>query len=289
MCFCPTCAGAEDTVALIIRRLAVGTPAWSAIDADKALPWVEARLGVSLAAGQKEAVRLALNAKVLVVTGGPGVGKTTIIRSMLAILTAKGVNALLAAPTGRAAKRLAESTGREAKTIHRLLGQNPKEGGFLHGADNPLDCDVMVLDEVSMVDMPLMAATLKALPETAALVLVGDVDQLPSVGPGQVLADLIVAFAADQIVLANSEIGAIVKRPGRLEKPMRPFGGSSAPVSSSSSAVVSPLNEAISLLVLSTTPSLKYPMLVGSVFAFQFIRHSSYQLDLLCEARLSPG
>ena len=189
--FLPHLRRAEDAVAAIIRRLAIGTPPWGAIDADKALPWVEARLGVSLAAGQREAVRLALNAKVLVVTGGPGVGKTTIIRSMLAILAAKGVNPLLAAPTGRAAKRMAESTGREAKTIHRLLGQNPGEGGFLHGADNPLDCDVMVLDEVSMVDMPLMAATLKALPATAALVLVGDVDQLPSVGPGQVLADLI--------------------------------------------------------------------------------------------------
>jgi exodeoxyribonuclease V alpha subunit len=136
-------------------------------------------------------VRLALNSKVLVVTGGPGVGKTTIIRSILAILRAKGAHPLLAAPTGRAAKRLSESTGLEAKTIHRLLGYEPKEGGFLHGADHLLDCDVLVLDEVSMVDMPLMAATLKALPDTAALVLVGDVDQLPSVGPGQVLADLI--------------------------------------------------------------------------------------------------
>jgi exodeoxyribonuclease V alpha subunit len=189
--FLPHLRRAEETVAAIIRQLTVGRPPWGRIDADKALPWVEARLGVSLAAGQNEAVRLALNAKVLVVTGGPGVGKTTIIRSMLAILRAKGTNPLLAAPTGRAAKRLSESTGLEAKTIHRLLAYDPKEGGFLHGADNPLDCDVMVLDEVSMVDMPLMASTLKALPDTAALVLVGDVDQLPSVGPGQVLADLI--------------------------------------------------------------------------------------------------
>jgi exodeoxyribonuclease V alpha subunit len=189
--FLPHLRRAEDVVAAIIRQLAAGRLSWAAIDAEKALPWVEARLGVKLATGQKEAVRQALNAKVLVVTGGPGVGKTTIIRSMLAILKAKGAKALLAAPTGRAAKRLAESTGLEAKTIHRLLAYDPKEGGFLHGPDNPLDCDVMVLDEVSMVDMPLMAATLKALPDTAALVLVGDVDQLPSVGPGQVLADLI--------------------------------------------------------------------------------------------------
>jgi exodeoxyribonuclease V alpha subunit len=189
--FLPHLRRAEETIAAIIRNLAVGRPPWAAIDTDKALPWAEARLRVALAAGQKEAVRLALKAKVLVVTGGPGVGKTTIIRSILAVLKAKGVNPLLAAPTGRAAKRLSESTGLEAKTIHRLLAYDPKEGGFLHGADNPLECDVMVLDEVSMVDVPLMAATLKALPDTAALVLVGDVDQLPSVGPGQVLADLI--------------------------------------------------------------------------------------------------
>ena len=189
--FLPHLRHAENVVATIIRNLAIGKPPWDAIDPEKALPWVEDRLGVTLADGQKDAIRQVLQSKVLVVTGGPGVGKTTIIRSMLAVLKAKGVNALLAAPTGRAAKRLAESTELEAKTIHRLLVFNPKEGGFVHGSDNPLDCDLMVLDEVSMVDMSLMAATLKALPNTSALVLVGDVDQLPSVGPGQVLADLI--------------------------------------------------------------------------------------------------
>jgi len=189
--FLPHLRHAEDVVATIIRNLAVGQPPWNDIDPEKALPWAEDRLNVKLADGQKDAIRQVLQSKVLVVTGGPGVGKTTIIRSMLAVLKAKGVNALLAAPTGRAAKRLAESTGLEAKTIHRLLVFNPKEGGFVHGSDNPLDCDLMILDEVSMVDMSLMAATLKALPNTSALVLVGDVDQLPSVGPGQVLADLI--------------------------------------------------------------------------------------------------
>ena len=189
--FLPHLRKAEDVVASIIRRLQVGTPPWPLIDPVKALPWVEAQLGVTLAPGQREAVRLALSSKVLVITGGPGVGKTTIIRSILHILKAKGVTPLLAAPTGRAAKRLGESTGLEAKTIHRLLEFDPKEGGFLRGNDLPLDCDLLVLDEASMVDVPLMAAVLKALPEQAALLVVGDVDQLPSVGPGQVLADLI--------------------------------------------------------------------------------------------------
>ena len=189
--FLPHLRKAEDVVASIIRRQQVGTPPWPLIDQIKALPWVEAQLGVTLAPGQRDAVRLALSSKVLVITGGPGVGKTTIIRSILHILKAKGVTPLLAAPTGRAAKRLGESTGLEAKTIHRLLEFNPKEGGFLRGNDLPLDCDLLVLDEASMVDVPLMAAVLKALPEQAALLVVGDVDQLPSVGPGQVLADLI--------------------------------------------------------------------------------------------------
>jgi exodeoxyribonuclease V alpha subunit len=182
---------AEDAIAHAVRRLQVGRPPWPSIDADKAIAWVEGRLNVTLASGQREAVAKALACKILIITGGPGVGKTTIIRAILAVLRAKGVTPRLAAPTGRAAKRLSETTGLEAKTIHRLLEFDPKGGGFVRSKDYALDCDLLVLDEVSMVDVPLMAALLRALPESAAVLMVGDVDQLPSVGPGQVLADLI--------------------------------------------------------------------------------------------------
>ena len=195
--------GAERAVAERLLTLANGTLPWPWIDPDKALPWVEQRTGLTLADSQQAAVRLALLAKVMVITGGPGVGKTTIVNSILRILAAKGVRLLLCAPTGRAAKRMSEATGREACTIHRLLEVDPKTGGFKRGDDNPLDCDLLVIDETSMVDILLMHALLRAVPDRAALLVVGDVDQLPSVGPGQVLADVIASGAVPVVRLTE--------------------------------------------------------------------------------------
>ncbi|WP_254217219.1 ATP-dependent RecD-like DNA helicase [Synechococcus sp. CCY 9618] len=181
----------EQAIATALKGLNLGAPPWGMIDVFKAIPWVEQRLGIELADSQKAAVRQTLASKLLVITGGPGVGKTTLINAILRILAAKKLRILLCAPTGRAAKRMGEATGLEAKTIHRLLEFDPAAFGFKRSAELPLECDLLVVDETSMVDVTLMASLLAALPPKAALLLVGDVDQLPSVGPGQVLADLI--------------------------------------------------------------------------------------------------
>src|SRR5690349_11587641 len=186
---------AERAIAERLLALTRTKLPWGSIDSEKAVPWIERRIGLELAASQRAAVRLALASKVLVITGGPGVGKTTIVNAILGILGAKDVKILQCAPTGRAAKRLSETTRHEAKTIHRLLEVDPRSGGFKRDAGNPLDCHLLVVDETSMVDVPLMHALLKAVPESAALLVVGDVDQLPSVGPGQVLADMIASGA----------------------------------------------------------------------------------------------
>jgi exodeoxyribonuclease V alpha subunit len=194
---------AERIIADKLMRLTNGTLPWPRIDPDKALPWVEKHIGLSLAESQVAAIRLALKSKVMVMTGGPGVGKTTIVRGIMRILTAKDTDLLLCAPTGRAAKRMTEATGFEAKTIHRLLEVDPRSGGFKRGEDNPLDCDLLVVDEASMVDVMLMQALLRAVPDRAALLIVGDIDQLPSVGPGQVLADIISSGAVPVVRLTE--------------------------------------------------------------------------------------
>ena len=194
---------AEESVAASISRLLEGQPPWGNLDSDVVIPWVEKKTGRTLAPSQRAAVATVLRSKVAILTGGPGVGKTTIVTSIITALQAKRLRVILCAPTGRAAKRLSESTGQEAKTIHRVLAFDPKAHGFTHGPTNPLAADLVVVDETSMVDVVLMHQLLRAIPDGAALLLVGDVDQLPSVGPGAVLSDLIASDQAPTVRLTE--------------------------------------------------------------------------------------
>ncbi len=193
---------AESRLAATITQFlnTPGHPFPSDSDLEAAIPWVQEKLNVELANGQQQALRLACRERLMIITGGPGVGKTTLVQSLLEIFEAKNLHCVLAAPTGRAAKRMTETTGRPAKTIHRLLDFDPTSGGFQHHQACPLVGDVFILDECSMIDVLLADQLFDAIPETASVVLVGDVDQLPSVGPGRVLADLI---ASRQIPVAR--------------------------------------------------------------------------------------
>ncbi|MDP2948316.1 MAG: AAA family ATPase, partial [Chloroflexota bacterium] len=173
------------------------------IDVEAAIEWAQKKTGMDLAELQKEAIRKAIAGKVVVITGGPGTGKTTVVNSIIRILEARRLRILLASPTGRAAKRLSEATGREAKTIHRLLEYSPAEGGFKRDRENPLKGDVLVVDEASMVDILLMNRLLQAVPRHATLVLVGAVDQRPSVGPGSVLHNIIQSGVAATVTLTE--------------------------------------------------------------------------------------
>ncbi len=189
--FPPNLQKAEVLITSRMRQLASTPSNLPRVDADRALVWYHSKSGKELAPTQQQALKAALSHRALVITGGPGVGKTTLLNAVLMILRAKEVRCQLCAPTGRAAKRLSEATGLEAKTIHRLLEVDPGKGGFTRNEKRPLSCDLLVVDEVSMVDVLLMSALLRALPSHASVLLVGDVDQLPSVGPGTVLRDLI--------------------------------------------------------------------------------------------------
>ena len=191
----------ETSVAERLKALIKSPKSIRDIDSEKAVKWVQDQLSMVLAKNQVTAIRRAAENKMLVITGGPGTGKTTIINAILKIFSRLRVRIMLAAPTGRAAKRMSETTGFQAKTIHRLLEYSIQKGGFQRNDDRPLDCDLLIVDETSMIDTALMHHLLKAVPPTSTLILVGDVNQLPSVGAGSVLKDIISSRAVPVVEL----------------------------------------------------------------------------------------
>jgi len=192
---------AQENVARSLLELDSQPTAALPSDTEKTISGVESDLGVRFSPRQREAIQECFRRKILVITGGPGTGKTTIIRAVVAVFDGWGRQVLLAAPTGRAAKRLAEATGKEAKTIHRILEYNPKQGRFKRNERHPLRADALVIDESSMVDLLLMNSLLKAAPPGMRLIMVGDKDQLPSVGPGNLLHDIIASGRVGVVTL----------------------------------------------------------------------------------------
>lgn len=230
--YTPTLHDAEITVAEQLVRL-LHTPSE---DARRGTPLdhvlavaisdFEAARNLALAPAQKDAVMAAARHKVLVITGGPGVGKTTIVRALLMVLDRAKLVIRLAAPTGRAAKRMAEATGRDATTIHRLLEIDPKTRGFARTAQNPIEADALIVDEASMVDIELASSLLSALRPSTRLIFVGDVDQLPSVGPGAVLRDVIASRVVPTVrltqIFRQAEGSLIVENAHRLQEGLPP-------------------------------------------------------------------
>jgi exodeoxyribonuclease V alpha subunit len=193
----------EREIALRLKRLCATPKSVRQIDSGRAIEWVQRQLSITLAESQVEVVRTAVEKKVLVITGGPGTGKTTLINAILKIFSRLGVKVMLAAPTGRAAKRMSETTGHEARTIHRMLEYSVQKGGFQRDEGRPLDCTLLIVDEASMIDTLLMYYLLKAVAPEATFILVGDIHQLPSVGPGNVLKDIIDSGAVPVVTLTE--------------------------------------------------------------------------------------
>ena len=224
--YLPALHAAERGIVEQLARLRGAARGLPPLDAETAEARAHNALSISLAPKQVEAITVALAEKLLVITGGPGTGKTTIQRALLSVLASLGARVLLAAPTGRAAKRLGEATGQEARTIHRLLEFMPREKRFRRSQDEPLQCDALIVDEASMIDAPLMHQMLKAVPSGASLVLVGDAHQLPSVGPGTVLSDLIASGAIPVVELTDifrqSQASSIVTNAHRINLGLPP-------------------------------------------------------------------
>lgn len=226
---------AEKTLAANLLKLADGAHPCPPVDVAKAIEWVESRADITLAEAQRSAIAEAVKSKLLVITGGPGVGKTTVVNAIVKILAAKKLKIVLAAPSGRAAKRLSDATGLDATTIHRLLEFDPAGGGFKHHASNPLEGDVFVIDETSMVDLMLAHQLVQAIPQKSAVIFVGDVDQLPPVGPGSVLRDLIASEVFSVIrlteIFRQAAASAIVSNAHRVnagQMPVFPARGQDA-------------------------------------------------------------
>ena len=210
----PATAGAEKRIAEAITRIAQTESILPSIKVDAAIEWAQSRAGFELAEQQAAALKNTFAAKVSVITGGPGTGKTTILRAVVDIVSAKRARLCLASPTGRAVQRLAEASGAAASTIHRLLKYDALTRSFTHNEENPLPCDFLILDETSMLDTRLAASLFQAIPSGAHLLLVGDADQLPSVGAGNVLGDLMAAPPAkvtrlDTIYRQGKESGIV--------------------------------------------------------------------------------
>jgi exodeoxyribonuclease V alpha subunit len=217
----------ESSIARRIKVLVNFPKSVRDIDSDKAIEWVQGQLAITLADKQIAAVRCAIENKAMVITGGPGTGKTTIINAVLKIFAQLKIRIMLAAPTGRAAKRMSETTGFEAKTIHRMLEFSMQKGGFQRNEDKPLNCDVLIIDEASMIDTVLMYHLLKAIPPFATFILVGDVNQLPSVGAGNILKDIIASSAVPVVVLdkifRQAQTSQIIVNAHKINEGIVPF------------------------------------------------------------------